>query len=294
MKRALLIALAVCNALSVTAGAQEQKRLEPSYDESAAYVNENPAKELSVLPYYTSWKDSKARAGYGGFIVQDMFTRGDPSEPPSKGAVFKYLKVYSHGILHGMQSTEPFKHSGEQVMFYVMSGFGRVEAGKKSADIRDGSGIFIPAGVEYRFVNTTAVMLEVIIVVEEIPANFKPRPDMVVRNYRDVELGFWGNYVTHGLINPQDGLFEPLSMAVITMDTYSMGVQHFHFVGCEEIWLKIGGEENPCILGKQLLRMTIGDALFGAPFVPHSVINPSESRMMWLYVADRRDKQKGQ
>lgn len=287
--------LAVCVTTSVGVSAQEkQKRFQPSYDEGAEYVNEHPAKEPSVLPYFTSWKDSKAKTGHGGFIEQDMFTRGDPAEPPDKGAVFKYLKVYSHGILHGMQSTELVRHDREQVLFYVMNGSGRVEAGGKSEEIRDGSGILIPAGLEYRFVNTGNVILEVIIVVEEIPGSFKPRKDMVVRNYRDVPCGFWGNYVTYNLLSSQDGLYEPLSMAVITMDTYSMGVQHFHFVGCEEIWLKVGGEENPCVLGKQLLRMNIGDAFFGLPLVPHSVINNTESRMMWLYVADRRDKQKSQ
>ena len=175
-----------------------------------------------------------------------------------------------------------------------MNGFGRVEAGGKSADISEGSGVFIPAGLAYRFVCASGVPLEVVIIVEGIPEDFTPRKEMLVRNRHDVKPGYccWA-YTIYSLFSRGDGLFEPMGVAVVAVESYGMGSPHYHVDGCEEIWMKVRGEENPLMLGKKLIRQNIGDAFLAPPngMVPHSVINCTESEMAWLYLGNRHDNE---
>ncbi len=279
--------------LHTSVSAQDEDRT-PSYEEGAWYVNDHPGEHVNVHLFFNTWKNSEVRIGHGGFVEQATFTQGDPINPPRKGACLKYIKAYNHGFLYGNEKTELTKHEDEQVVFYVMKGFGRVEAGGKIAEIKEGTGILIPAGLEYRFTNTTGVYLEVLIIVEGIPANFKPRNDMLVKSYYDVTPGYWGGYTTHELFNRSDGLAEPMNIAVVTMENFGMGSLHFHYEGCEEVWCKIKGEENLLILGKNLLRQNIGDAWLTPQngMVPHSVINHTETPMAWIYFANRHDREK--
>jgi len=271
------------------------ERLMPSYSEDSPYIRDHPDVDINVSKFFNTWKNSEVRTGHGGFAEQALFTPGDPINPPQKGACLKYIKAYNHGYLYSYEKTEPTRHDNEQVIFYVMKGFGKVAAGGKTADIKEGTGIFIPAGLEYSFANTTGVFLEVIILVEGIPSGFTPRKDMVVKSYYDSTPGYccWG-YITYGLFSREDGLAEPLSMAVVTIDNFGWGAPHYHVEGCEEIWCKIKGEENILIFGKSLLRQNIGEAWLTPQngYVPHAVINNTESPMSWLYFANRHDKVK--
>ena len=271
----------------------QDSRLIPSYDEQSPYIRDFPGVDIDVQPYVSTWKDSPIHVGHGGFAEQEIFTPGDPLHPLRKGAVLKYLKAFNHTFLYGGQKTALVKHDGEQVVFYIMEGSGLVEAGGKTLEIREGSGIFIPAGLEYRFINTTGKPMEAVIIVEGTPPGFKPALNMVVRNYREAVPGFccWA-YTTYGLFSKSDGLAEPMGVAVVAVENYGMGSPHFHVEGCEEIWLKLKGEENPLLLGKKLLRQNIGDAFYPPPnrLVPHSVVNPSETPMYWLYIGDRHDR----
>ncbi|HDY90047.1 MAG TPA: cupin domain-containing protein [bacterium] len=272
----------------------QDERLIPSYDEDSGFIRDYPEVDINVSPYLCTWKDSKVEIGHGGFVEQAVFTSGDPLNPPRKGALLKYIKAYNHGFLYGNEKTNPIRHDKEQVVFYIMNGTGSVEAVGKSAEIKEGTGIFIPAGLEYSFTNTSGVVLEVIIIVEDIPAGFKPRKDMVVKSYYDSTPGFccWA-YTTYGLFGRNDGLAEPMGIAIVAVENYGMGSPHFHVEGCEEIWLKLKGEENPLLLGKKLLRQNIGDAFLAPPngLVPHSVINNTEKPMAWLYLGNRHDKE---
>ena len=137
--------------IHLSVSAQDEDRT-PSYEEGSWYVNDHPDDHVNVNLFFNSWKNSKTQIGHGGFVEQPFFTQGDPINPPRKGACLKYIHAYNHGILHSYQETSVTKHDDEQVVFYVMSGFGRVEAGGKSAEIKEGTGIFIPAGMEYNFV----------------------------------------------------------------------------------------------------------------------------------------------
>ncbi|MBT4482272.1 MAG: cupin domain-containing protein [Candidatus Latescibacteria bacterium] len=289
-----LITLTFISVLFFQAPASAQdERLVPSYDEKSQYIYDHPDVDINVYPFVNTWKNSDVQVGHGGFVEQTIFTRGNPVDPPTKGAVLKYIRSYNHGFLYGNEKTEPIKHDREQVIFYITRGAGTVEAGDKSSEISEGTGIFIPAGLEYSFTNASGVALEVIIIVEEIPEDFKPKKDMVVKSYYDAIPGHccWA-YTTYSLFGRNDGLAEPMGLAVVAVESYGMGSPHYHVEGCEEIWLKLKGEENSLLLGKKLLRQNIGEAFLAPPngLVPHSVINHTESPMAWLYLGNRHDR----
>jgi len=174
-----------------------------------------------------------------------------------------------------------------------MSGTGIIKWAEGKSNIVEGSGIFIPAGIQYSFINDSSKPLEVLIITEEIPEGFKPGKKIIIRNYKESKPGFccWA-YTIRNLFGKSDGLAEPMGIAVITVEGLGMGSPHYHIDGCEEIWTKIKGEQNLLMLGKKLLRQDIGDAFLAPPdgLVPHSVINPGESEMCWLYIGNRHDK----
>ena len=188
MKKQIIITALACISIQTNIYAQDE-RLIPSYDERSQYIYDHPEVDINVHPFVNTWKNSEVQIGHGGFAEQAVFTRGDPVNPPVKGAVLKYIKAYNHGFLYGNEKTEPTKHNMEQVIFYVMKGTGIVKAGGKNSEIKEGTGIFIPAGLEYSFSNTSGVALEVIIIAEEIPPDLKPQKEMVVKSYYDSTPG---------------------------------------------------------------------------------------------------------
>lgn len=292
MKKIIGISILLCISIHMSASAQNVDRT-PSYKDPSWYISDHPGEDVNVFMYFNSWKNSEVQNGHGGFHEQAIFTPGDPMNPPRKGACLKYIHAYDHGILYSNEKTIPTKHSDEQVVFYILKGFGRVEAGGKSANIQEGTAILIPAGLEYSFVNTTGIYLEVIIIVEGVSADFKPLKDMVVKSYYDETPGYWGGYATYELFNRKNGLAEPMNIAVCTMDTFAYGTPHYT-PGCEEVWCKIKGEKNLLILGKTLLWQDIGEAWYtpNDSMVPHSVINHTETPMAWIYFANYRDREK--
>lgn len=292
MIRALaLIAFAL---LSTAAYAQDE-RLIPSYDEKSGFIRDYPGLDIDVQPWVNSWKDSPVRTGFGGFAVQDILTPGDPLKPPRKGAVLAHLKTFARGVLYGNSRTEPVSLAREQIVFYIMNGVGKLESGGVSTDISAGTGVFIPAGVEYRIANTAGTALEAVIIVEGVPTAFSPAKKPLVKRFRDQVPGFccWA-YTTYSLFGAAEGLAEPMGIAVIEIGRFGMGSPHYHVPGCEEIWLKLSGDPNPLLLGKKLLRQDIGDAFLPAPngLMPHAVINDTERPMTWLYVGNRHDMKK--
>ena len=285
------VVLTVLFSLCLVPYQSRAQRLVPSFEEEAPYVNEHPRSEPSMAPFVRSWNDSPGLPGRGGFIERAVFTPGDPNDPKLDGAMLKYLKVLSHGLLLGNSETEKTVHADEQVIFYVLEGTARIESGGSGAVLEKGMGIFIPAGVDYRFINSTGAPFDVVILVEGIPDGFSPAKKMKVIDFNEMSVSYWGGYTTHGMFSRNDGLAEPMGISVITMEHFGTGVPHYHLANCEEIWLKLDGEENLLILGKQLLKQNIGTAFLAPELVPHSAINHTESTMTWLYIGNRRDRE---
>jgi len=107
----------------------------PSYFELDDYNHRYPETDTNVKYYMNNWRDSQITIGHGGFFERAYLTPGDPTNPPSPGAVLKYIKAYNHGTLEAGSRTLKTMHEKEQVFFYITSGIGKVEAGGKNAEI---------------------------------------------------------------------------------------------------------------------------------------------------------------
>lgn len=269
---------------------------EPSFFEHSSYNRRHPGVDTDVYLYINHWKNSLPYEGHGGLIERDILTPGDPLNPPRKGAVLKYLKAYKRGLLQPRCNTQSTKHEKEQVFFYVMEGSGQVEAGGKKAELEEGTAVVIPAGLEYRFFNPSEDGLEMLIVVEDIPADFQPNQEMSVGSYHDTKpgVGFHWAHIGRGFkydINPK--FANPMGMAVVSIDRFDIAQPHVHGPGCEEIWCQLKGK-SLLLFGNRLLWQEPGEAFLIPPNnkVPHSSINHTDEFMLWLYLGNRHDRKK--
>ena len=248
--------------------------------------------ETNVDLYIRSWKNSSGHIGHGGFIEQEYFFRGDPHNPSRPGAVLKYIKEYNHGILGSKDSTRPTKHDKEQVFFFVLSGVGTVESGGKTAELSEGTGVFIPAGLTYSFKNTGSEHLNVVIIVEEIPEGFEPLKEMKTGNYHDNIPRFGAHYCHVGYSIVRGVKFaNPMGIGVVGIVTFDYAHPHAHVEGAEEIWNQFRGE-SLLIIGTRLRRQPEGTAFLAPPdgTSPHSSINHTGEPMYWLYLGNRHDR----
>lgn len=297
MKGIVLILCGAALAALTLASGQVQTKLtvepDPSFAEDAVSNHRHPEVDTDVLLYINHWRNSIPYEGHGGFIERDILTPGDPLRPPKKGAVLKYIKAYKRAALEPRCNTRPFKSEDEQVFFYVMGGEGRVEAGGRSAGVGDGSAVFIPAGLEFRFLNPADRHLETIMVVEGVPAGFVPDRKMSVGDYHDSipGVGMHWAHIGRGFnwdVPPK--FANPMGFAIVSIDKFDIAQPHVHGQGCEEIWCQLKGT-SLLLFGSRLFRQEPGEAFLIPPNkkVPHSSINATDEPMLWLYMGNRHD-----
>ena len=266
---------------------------DPSFAEDAVSNHRHPEVDTDVFLYINHWRDSLPYEGHGGFIERDILTPGDPLHPPKKGAVLKYLKAYKRAALEPRCATRSFKSDKDQVFLCVFSGQGRVEAGGKTAEIEPGMAVFLPAGLAYRFFNPQETNLELIMVVEDIPAGFTPNPKMSVGDYRTTlpSVGMHWAHIGRGFTWDTPPKFaNPVGFAAVSIDKFDIAQPHVHGPGCEEVWCQLQGT-SLLLFGNRLMKQEPGEAFLVPPNkkVPHSSINPSDEPMLWLYMGNRHD-----
>ena len=290
------IVIGLCVVFTINAQEKLTEEPEPSFFEHAKSNRRHPEVDTDVFLYINHWRNSIPYEGHGGLIERDILTPGDPLNPPKKGAVLKYLKAYKRGVLQPRCNTQPTKHDREQVFFYVMSGTGCVEAGDKKAGLEEGTAVVIPAGLKYRFFNSTEKPLEMIIVVEEITNGFKPNEEMSVGTYHDSKpgVGYHWAHIGRGFkydANPK--FVNPMGMAVVSIDKFDIAQPHVHGPGCEEVWCQLKGK-SLLFFGNRLLWQEPGEAFLIPPNnkVPHCSINHTDEHMLWLYLGNRQDRKK--
>ncbi len=294
MKKVLVAALAVLAAISIQVSAQDKA---PSYFEMDDYNHRYPDTDTNIDLYLVSWKNSPVynkSVMHGGWIERPYFTPGDPLNPPRAGAVLKYIKAYNHGALDPGTYTQKTKHDKAQVFFYITDGTGRVEAGGKKADLSEGTGVFIPAGLTYQFFATDPERsLQAIIIEEEIADGFQPLKEMKTGSYKDhmPSAGMHWAHIGRGIV---DGMkfSNPLGVAIVSVDAFDMAQPHMHGPGVEEIWCQLKGT-SLLMFGNQLRRQEPGMAFLIPPTfkIPHSSINPTDQPIQWLYMGNRHDPQ---
>jgi len=264
---------------------------DPSYREDAVSVRRHPEVDTDVFFYINHWRNSPPVQAHGGLVERDILMPGDPLHPAKKGAVLKYIKAFRRGVLEPRTTSRPIKHDKEQVFFYVMSGMGRVEAGGKKSGLEEGTAVFIPAGLEYRFFNVAEMPLEMIVVAEETSAGFVPNQEMSVGSYHDAQpaVGHHWAHIARGFMYDVAPKFSnPMGFIVVSIDKFDIAQPHTHGPGTEEIWCQVKGK-SLLFFGNRLLWQEPGEAFLIPPNnkVPHSSINHTDAPMLWLYMGCR-------
>ncbi len=266
---------------------------EPSYNESGPATFRHPEVDTKVDLYINHWRNSLPYESHGGLIERDILFPGDPQHPQKKGAVLKYIKAYKRGVLQPHCNTQATKHEKEQVFFFVMDGKGRVEAGSKKAELEEGTAVFIPARLEYRFFNPNEEPLEMAIVVENIPDGFTPNKEMSVGSYHDSKpvVGAHWAHIGRAIIYDLNPKFaNPMGFAVVSIDKFDIAQPHVHGPGTEEIWLQLRGK-SLLFFGNRLLWQEPGEAFLVPPNnrAPHCSINHTDEPMRWLFFGCRHE-----
>lgn len=293
MKKILVVTITLFTVLSSFAFGQDKA---PSYFEMDDYNHRYPETDTNIDLYLRSWKDSPVYRGsvlHGGWIERPYLTPGDPLNPPRPGAVLKYIKSYNHGRLDANSKTQKTSHEKEQVFFYITKGEGRVEAGGRTIEISEGSGVFIPARLEYQFFNDSDLSMEAVIVAEEITDDFEPAEEIATGSYHNSRPGagmHWA-HIGRGIFQGGSPRFQnPVGFSVVSVDAWDMAQPHIHGPGVEEIWCQLKGD-SLLMFGNQLRLQRVGMAFLIPPNfkIPHSSINGTDEPMQWLYMGNRHD-----
>jgi mannose-6-phosphate isomerase-like protein (cupin superfamily) len=267
---------------------------DPSYREDAVSVRRHPKVDTNVFLYINHWRNSLPAVGHGGLIERDILTPGDPLHPAGKGAVLKYIKAYRRAALEPTSDTRPVKSDGEQAFYYVMSGTGRIEAGDRSAILEEGTAVFVPAGLEYRFRNPSEAPLEMIQVIEGTTRGFVPNTTLSVGSFHEAEPAsghHWAHIARAFLYDIPPKFCNPMGFATVSMDALDIAQPHTHGPGTEEIWCQVKGS-SLLFFGNRLLRQEPGEAFLIPPNnkVPHSSITPGAEPVLWLYMGCRHEE----
>jgi len=243
--------------------------------------------------YFGNWRESMPGFIHGSIVTRAILTQGDPMNPPSKSAVLKYAKAFVYGTLDAGASTTPSTLKGEQEIYFFLAGQGTLTAGKDTAKIYPGITVLMPANLEFILKNTGSEALTMYIVTEPIPDGFRPNPAMLVRDENTIPIdsttGHWVHIVKY-LFETKDGLGTLERILTVAFDPMTIGDQHSHGEGTEEVWTMYKGE-TLAFLGRQIRKQSAGIGYMIPPDgrTTHSNINYTDEQGKFFYFARYSD-----
>lgn len=250
-------------------------------------IDTNQERHLRLDLYYRCWWESDAEFSHAGLLERPILTSGDPQKITQPGAVLIYAKRFSHAFLEPHCNTQPTKHSYQEIL-YVVKGKGWIIGGDKKLPIEDGTAALLPPNLEHTLQNEGSEAMEILILTEELPANFKPRPDMLVRYLRELpitHISHW-SYAVRFLFKDEDGLARLTNVLIVTQDAMTIGSPHAHVPLWEEVWYKIE-DDGLLFVGSEIRKMPNGCGYIAPPdgVTPHSVINTTDHPQRYFYFA---------
>ncbi|MFC1651453.1 cupin domain-containing protein, partial [Candidatus Latescibacterota bacterium] len=255
----------------------------------------DPETEPNIDMFIRSWKESMPRHTYGSLLERDILLKGngDTINPPTRGEALKYVNRFTCATLMAHHSTFPAMLTGEQEIYYVLSGKGTVSAGDKTSDLSPGIAVLMPSDLEFSLSNTGDEPLEMYLINEPVPEGFRPNKNMLVVdvNSRPIYIsdGHWIGVAKHVFMT-SDGLGTLESVQVCTFSPMTFFHPHSHLDGTEEVWT---GLYEGCyfLLGKQIRYQPPGTA-YMIPTdgkTPHANFNVSDKSVKLFYFARYRD-----
>ncbi len=250
------------------------------------------ATEPDIDRFIAHWSESTQRTMFGSLMVRDIFTPlagNDPIRPERDGAVLEQFSTLAHAILHPHMTTQPSTLAGEQLVFYVDNGTGRLKAGSRTVDLRGRVGVLVPPGIEFSIENTGDAPLELYLIGEPIPDGFSPAKEIVVKDGNTLPIagttGHWAHIDTP-LFLRGDGFVSVAGMNEVQYTPMTIGQPHSHGTNIEEIWFVVRGDFT-LMLGKELRHLTPGSAFKVPPTgkTPHANMNPGNEtiKLFWIY-----------
>lgn len=252
-----------------------------------------PGKDANIDLYMTSYVDSAPFTTHGNLIEKNILTKGDPLNPPAKGAVLKYVNRFTFAELPANKSTTPTTLKGEQEVFYINSGKGVISTGKNKADLFKGIAVLMPAEKNFTITNTGTEPLTMYLISEPVPAGFKPVKDMVVKNENTMPIvstnGHWC-HIVKDIFSKRDGLGTMYAVLTVGLDPMTISHPHSHNTDFEEVWTEMDGT-SIAFLGKQIRTQPPGTAYMIPPDgkTPHCNINQTDKPVKLLYFSTRFD-----
>ncbi len=255
----------------------------------------DPKTDPDIDMFMDSWKNSIPFNTHGSITERAILSPldgADPAKPARKGNVLSYAKRFSRGTIDAMAKTAPTTLDGEQEVFYIHSGMGKITTSTTIADLHPGVFVLVPEGKEFTIESTCPGGLEMYIICEPVPAGFTPNPDILVKDEKDIpyrDAGYLKVHWSHNgknIFNPKDGLAALEAVNMLTFNALTVGQPHSHSADQEEVWTVVDGR-NLAFLGKEIRWQEPGTAYKIPPTgkVPHSNINLSEEPVKFLFFA---------
>ena len=248
--------------------------------------------------FFGDWQDAKPRHEDGSLVLRDILTRGNNLTPPEPGAVLQATNFLAYGRLQPRDATPPITLEGQQQVFYVDGGAGKITAGGKTAALHKDIAVLMPAGLEFVIENAGDADLTLYVVSEPVPVGFVPRKDMIVTDESAVPVrtpmeaspytlpgasGHWA-HIVRDLFSKTDGLATIGDVITVTLNPMTMGEPHPHNLGQEEVWTAIDGT-SLAFIGTQLRIQRPGMAYMIRPdqTMTHSNINSGDAPVKFLW-----------
>jgi Cupin domain len=241
--------------------------------------------------YFADWHSSTPRTTLGSLQERDIFTRGDPQNPPKKGAVLRFLNAYTYDTLAPKATTKATRLEGQQQIYFIESGHGSATAGGQTVDLFRNIAVLMPANLEFTLKNTGDEPLTMYVINEPTPPGFRPNSTMLVKDENKLPIsssdGHWA-HIVKTIFLVQDGLGTLQSVMTVTIDPLTIGKPHIvDHDDIEEVWTALYGT-SLAFVSNELRRQTPGMSFYHIPDnkTPHTNINQNEdAQVKFLYFA---------
>ena len=231
------------------------------------------------------WMDSPIFT-YGRLREWRIFTRRKGDRPNAEtGEVCNEINTYGRAVVIPGVTTEPATYADEVVCMGVANGQGVLHLGAKKIPLRTGTTFFMPAGLRHRFQNTGDVELEFIFNRRD-PGPADPKTFTCHHWSEDRHQDSWGSPMQGHWNHVPRGPGAGVLIADIPPRKFSH--PHNHPPTIDEIWYVNRG------LGWHWMRQEYhvhspGYALWLEPSELHSLMNPNDENLEFIYSASAND-----
>ncbi len=249
----------------------------------------DPATDAPIDNFISSWKESMPNSSHGGLIERDFLTthNGDYTYPTSTGAVLKNVKKFSRVTLYAGKKTVSTILSGEQEVFYILSGAGTITGGGQTFDLYPGVVVLVPENLEFSISNIGDDAMTAYLVTEPTLPGFRPSGQIVWRDENNIEYASTNDHWVENvkvLLGPEDGLSLLDGCYTVTLNPETFSQPHSHGPGEEVVWAALQGDAK-LFLGKQLRDLPEGFAYLVPPddATPHANFNTGDIPVKLFY-----------